>query len=84
MFVKYPCGCVGIRLDAEHVIEVVCCGDTSVAFFAMKSEANYRNADKRTQVPMEIVNELVAKIGNKIVDGDRWEEIAAILKQAVR
>jgi len=84
MFVQYPCGCIGIRLDAEHVVEVVDCIDSSMVLCRMQPEKKYLHVENRTPVPMKIVEELIAKISTKIADGERWEAVASIVKQAIK
>ena len=92
MFVKFECGCVGLRLDGVGDIVIRDCrgegeddlGCTLHAEGLTKSERGVQVLRRATPLTPEQINALLAKVARVLGAGRQWFELRSTLKWMVR
>ncbi len=76
MFVRYSCGCVGLRIQGQRDITIKGCEGGEPPCFS-----NVRPLSDKTATPLSDTerDELINEIGRLLADGDRYRQLRQLL-----
>ena len=82
MFVKWECGCTGLKLDDLNILVTACDGDGHGHTYSFMKDRRDLSEKVSHPLPKDERDEMISELGHLIHKGQDFETIAGLLFKA--